>query len=209
MVVAAGAIAMTLAFFLVLPLMQTINKPPENDYVVREINTAEIEPPPPIPEEQEPPEPEQPEERPPELSEAPPDLSQIAISLNPGMGAGGAGAAVLPDFKKMVAAQENGSGIINFSELDQRPRVIYQPGPSITPRVRRKARSMGGGKVYIIFMVDESGRVQNPIVQQSTDKVFEKPALAAVRQWKFEPGKRKGKPVRFRMRVPIQFPKDL
>jgi protein TonB len=44
-------------------------------------------------------------------------------------------------------------------------------------------------------------------VQQSTDPVFERPALAAVKQWRFEPGKRNGKPVRFRMRVPITFPK--
>ena len=34
----------------------------------------------------------------------------------------------------------------------------------------------------------------------------EKPALAAIKQWKFEPGKRSGQPVRFRMRVPITFP---
>ena len=32
-------------------------------------------------------------------------------------------------------------------------------------------------------------------------------ALKAVKQWKFEPGKRKGKPVQFRMRVPITFQK--
>jgi protein TonB len=37
--------------------------------------------------------------------------------------------------------------------------------------------------------------------------VFEAPALKAVKQWKFEPGKKNGKAVRFRMRVPITFPK--
>jgi protein TonB len=30
--------------------------------------------------------------------------------------------------------------------------------------------------------------------------------MKAVKQWKFEPGKRKGQAVRFRMRVPITFP---
>ena len=35
----------------------------------------------------------------------------------------------------------------------------------------------------------------------------ERPALAAVKKWKFEPGKKGGEPVRFRMRVPITFPK--
>jgi len=43
-------------------------------------------------------------------------------------------------------------------------------------------------------------------VQSSPDPVFERPALTAVKQWKFEPGKRGGQAVRFRMRVPITFP---
>ena len=62
------------------------------------------------------------------------------------------------------------------------------------------------GSVSVLFIVDQQGRVENPIVQKSTDPVFEKSALNAVKQWKFEPGKRKGQPVRFRMRVPITFP---
>jgi protein TonB len=61
--------------------------------------------------------------------------------------------------------------------------------------------------VYIVFIVDQRGRVENPMVQSSTDSSFDAPALAAVRQWRFEPGKRNGEPVRFRMRVPITFPK--
>ena len=72
----------------------------------------------------------------------------------------------------------------------------------MTPEVRRKAP----GTVYILFLVGTDGRVENPIVQKSSDPIFEKPALAAIKQWKFEPGKRSGQPVRFRMRVPITFP---
>ncbi|MBZ0258769.1 energy transducer TonB, partial [bacterium] len=53
----------------------------------------------------------------------------------------------------------------------------------------------------------QRGQVENPIVQKSTDPIFENPALSAVKKWKFEPGKRNGEPVRFRMRVPITFPK--
>ncbi len=36
--------------------------------------------------------------------------------------------------------------------------------------------------MYIIFIVDQNGRVENPIVQKSTDPIFEAPALAAVKQ---------------------------
>jgi protein TonB len=71
----------------------------------------------------------------------------------------------------------------------------------MTPAIRRKAP----GTVYIVFLVDEEGRVQNPVVQQSPDPVFDRAALDAIKKWKFEPGKRNGKPVRFRMRQPITF----
>jgi len=43
------------------------------------------------------------------------------------------------------------------------------------------------------------------VVQQSPDPVFDRAALDAIKKWKFEPGKRNGKPVRFRMRQPITF----
>jgi len=62
--------------------------------------------------------------------------------------------------------------------------------------------------VHVIFTVDESGRVETALVQRSTDSLFDNAALAAVKQWKFEPGTSQGQPVRFRMRVPITFPKD-
>jgi len=93
--------------------------------------------------------------------------------------------------------------IFSIADLDQKPRVVYQPGPILTREMRQKAP----GTVYILSLVDERGSVVEPRVQQSSDPVFEKPALGAVKQWKFEPGKRGGKAVRFRMRVPITFPK--
>jgi protein TonB len=55
--------------------------------------------------------------------------------------------------------------------------------------------------------VDRDGRVRNAKVLSSTDPAFEGAALSAVKKWKFEPGKRKGQAVRFRMRVPVTFPK--
>ncbi|HKL20472.1 MAG TPA: energy transducer TonB, partial [Tichowtungia sp.] len=105
--------------------------------------------------------------------------------------------------KTIASKGDDMDSIFSMADLDQKPRVVYQPGPTITKQIRRKAP----GTAYIIFVVDQNGRVVNPAVQKSTDPVFEKPALAAVKQWKFEPGKRNGKPVRFRMRVPITFPK--
>ena len=82
-----------------------------------------------------------------------------------------------------------------------RPRAIYQQQPQLTAALRKQMPAT----VNILFTVDESGRVENPIVQSSSDPLFEAPVLAAIKQWKFEPGKRNGKPVRFRMRQPMAF----
>lgn len=205
LLVAAGSVGLTLLFFLVLPLMQTITKPPQADMTIRSVDTAKLEAPPPPPEPEQQKEPE-PEEQPPQLAEeAPPlDLSQLELALNPGFGDG----ALAGDFVvklNTVAAQsaDNVDALFSIADLDQKPRAIFQPSPLMTRELRRKAP----GTVYVVFVVDPTGRVESATAQQASDPIFEKPALNAVKQWKFEPGKRNGQPVRFRMRVPITFPK--
>ena len=94
--------------------------------------------------------------------------------------------------------------IYTISDLDQKPRVVYQPAPIYPAELARKKLE---GTVYILFVVDKSGKTRDLKVQKSSHPAFNKPALKAVKQWKFEPGKRKGKPVQFRMRVPITFQK--
>jgi protein TonB len=207
LLVLIGAIVLTFAFFIVLPLMQTISKPPADDLTLQTVDLAQIEPPPPTPEVEEEPEPEsEPEEAPPELAEeAPPlDLSQLELALNPGFSGGLMGAGDFAVKLNTVTAKssEDLDAVFSMADLDQKPRVIYQPGPSLTRQLRRKTPA----KVNIIFIVDENGRVMEPRVRNSTDPEFEKPALSAVKRWKFEPGKRGGKAVRFRMLAPITFP---
>lgn len=203
--VVLGAIGLTLMLFLVLPLIQTISKPPKTDLVVQNVDTVNVPPPPP-PEEKPEEEPET-KEPPPELiEEVPPlDLSQLEMALNPGFNEGWMGGDFVVNLKTLGAdaGGDNLDALFSLADLDQKPRVIYQPGPILSKQVRKKAP----GTVYILFIVDQNGRVEKPMVQSSSDPVFEGPALAAVKQWKFEPGKRNGKAVRFRMRVPITFPK--
>lgn len=199
-----GAVGLTLFFFLVLPLMQTLTKPPRTDMVVMAVDTA-VEPPPPAPPEPEPETEPEPEEAPPELEAdtTPLTLDQLTLALNPTFSDGLLGGDFAVNLNVAASETKNVDALFSIADLDQKPRVIYQPGPTLSKEVRKKAP----GTVYIIFVVDQQGRVQNPIVQKSTDPVFEIPALSAVKKWKFEPGKRNGQPVRFRMRVPLTFPK--
>ena len=202
--VMVGAVILTLIFFLVLPLMQTLAKPPTTDLIVQSVDTAKLEAPEPPPE-MEPKEEPEPEEKPPELTEdAPPlDLSQLELALNPGFSEGLMSGDFTVKLNTVVSDNKSIDALFSIADLDQTPRVIYQPSPTLDKALRKKTP----GKVYIVFVVDKNGRVENPIVQKSSDSVFEKPALNAVKRWKFEPGKRNGQAVRFRMRVPITFPK--
>lgn len=205
LLVGGGSATLALAFLLVLPLMKSISKPPENDLTLRTVDVANLPPPPPPPPEPEPDKQEQPEP-PPELQPeaAPLDLSQLELALSPNVGGLMAGdfGVKLPTFGSGGSGVGDVDELFSLADLDQKPRVVHQPGPVVEPALRRKAPA----SVNVLFIVDQRGRVESPMVQSSTDAAFERPALNAVKQWRFEPGKRNGKEVRFRMRVPITFP---
>jgi protein TonB len=204
LLVLLGAVAITLTFFLVLPVIQAIAQGPEAEFEVYEVDMANIPPPPPPPEDEPEPEPEEPDEAP-ELVEETQllDLSQLELALDPGFGGSGLGGDFAMKLLPSAASGEEVEQMFSMADLDQKPRVIYQPGPQITPALKGK----GGGTVYILFIVDERGRVKSPIVQSAPDRIYEKPALDAVKKWRFEPGKKNGESVSFRMRVPITFPR--
>jgi protein TonB len=203
--VAAGAVVLTLAAFLVLPLTQSIAAPPSTDLIVQTIEATDVPPPPPIQEEPEPETEPEPEERPPDLDEeAPPlDLAQLELALDPGFGGDWSAASLAVRLDSVVKAAADGGGdLVSIEDLDQPPRVVYQPSPILDAKARKKLP----GSVQVVFVVDPSGRVEDPVAQRSSDPALERPALSAVKQWKFEPGMRNGQAVRFRMRVPITFP---
>jgi protein TonB len=202
--VALGALAATLACFLVLPVMQTIGEAPEVDLYVQAVDTAELPPPPPL--EDEPEKEEEPEEEPeaPELDESPQplDLAQLELALGPSVGDGFLSGDFAVKLQAVTASTSQVAELFSIADLDQKPRVVNQPSPVLDAAARKRTP----GQVTIVFVVDARGRVETPTVQSSTDPLLEKAALAAVKQWRFEPGKRNGEPVRFRMRVPIAFP---
>lgn len=95
-----------------------------------------------------------------------------------------------------------GNGIFSLSELDQQPRAIFQAAPIYPFEMRQKKQA---GEVYMLFVVDAQGRVVSPRVEKSSDPAFERPALEAVKQWKFEPAIRNGQKVPTKLRIPIRF----
>ena len=92
--------------------------------------------------------------------------------------------------------------IFSVGDLDKKPRPLVQAPPTYPFELRRRKVE---GSVSVFFVVDEDGRVVDPRVERATDPAFERPALEAVRQWRFEPAVRGGQKVKARMRVPLRF----
>jgi periplasmic protein TonB len=197
-----GAGLLTLAVFLVLPLTQMVSSGMKRELMVRKISDAqleappeEIEPPPPPPEEkvEEPP-------PPPALTDAPPPM-HLNVDLDVAMGSGGA----LAGFGMFGGAADSaGSALDTFdvSDLERRPEIVSSVPPQYPPELR-KAKVEGA--VTLVFVLDETGRVEDLRVENSSRAEFEKPALDAVRRWKFRPGMKDGEPVRTYMKLPIRF----
>lgn len=61
------------------------------------------------------------------------------------------------------------------------------------------------GRVFVQFVVDENGDVQNPKVTRGVHKLLNEEAIRAVKKMKFKPGKQRGKAVKVQMSLPVTF----
>ena len=61
------------------------------------------------------------------------------------------------------------------------------------------------GRVFVQFIVDEQGNVQNPQVTRGVHKLLDQAAVEAVKEMKFKPGRQRGKPVKVQMSLPVTF----
>ena len=134
----------------------------------------------------------------PELEAA--SLSAIEAALN-GQGGGGGDFAQALDFSsggriggtgKPGAVDSTLDSAFSITEIDQKPRVMFQDAPLYPSDLRGKKVE---GVVTVVFIVDAAGKVTNPRVERSTHPSFDKPALEAVRKWKFEAAVRAGQRV--------------
>lgn len=89
-----------------------------------------------------------------------------------------------------------------LSQLDVKPKPRFQSAPKY-PDLERIAGLTG--EAVIEFIVQPDGEVGEARALKSTRKSFEESALAAVQQWKFEPGQKGGAAVGVRLQVPIVF----
>lgn len=86
--------------------------------------------------------------------------------------------------------------------LDRVPAALQRPGPLYLKEWIKDGRR---GAVTVEFFIDEKGRVRFPRVLNQADDYLGAAALDAVRQWRFAPPLRKGRPVLARVSQVFNF----
>lgn len=196
------AVGITATLFGIIPFSHVMARPSKT-LELRKTSVADLPPP---PEETPPPPPEEQKQRddvaPPTLGDDAPPPAPLMADLDVAVGGGG----YLPGFVAGAgaAAAEVGAALDTFdvSELEKRPEVVSQVAPAYPPELRKAKIE---GTVTLVFLLAEDGRVEDPRVENSSRPEFEKPALEAVRRWRFKPGMKDGQAVKTHMRLPLRF----
>lgn len=185
---------LTLFVLGVIPYLQIVTGGAKKDLVLRTVAAVEAPPPPDSLLDQPPPVPETQEEPPPDMAPPPADLGSTSLDI--GM-VGGTGAAMPMNFG---AAMQNAAANFSLGETASKPRPVYQVPPKIPAALRQAS-----GRVEVEFTVDAQGRVQNPRITSSFSPLMNEAVIAAIRQWRFEPGQRGGKRVPTKTKMPFKF----
>lgn len=134
------------------------------------------------------------------MAEAPQQIP-LSADLEVATGSGGAlaGFGEVRALATVAAVQDEA---FDVADLEKRPEAVSQVAPTY-PTELRKAKIEGS--VTLVFVLSEDGRVENPRVENSSRPEFEKPALDAIRKWRFRPGLKEGQAVRTYIRLPMRF----
>jgi periplasmic protein TonB len=95
-----------------------------------------------------------------------------------------------------------GGGIYRAGNGVSKPELIHKVEPEYSEEAR-KAKFQGVVILYIV--VDQNGNAVNPKVMKSLGLGLDEKAIEAVRQWKFKPGYKDGKPVAVAATVEVNF----
>ncbi len=113
----------------------------------------------------------------------------------PGGGSGGPGGG--------SGQGTGGSGGFGLKQVDIPPIPIKK----VVPEFPDVARQMGiSGKVVLKFLVEANGRVAKAsVIAARPQGVFNQSALEAIGEWKFKPGRYRGKAVAVWVELPVRF----
>ncbi len=203
---AFASIVLTAAIFLLIPFTQLLESVGRKDSVIVAVDIAPPPPPPPPapPKEEEEakventPPPLPPPTPPPQLS-----LSQLDLTLNPGIDDAMSGAFGFGGFNTQPDAMTEMKEFFDIRELDEKLRVLHFQPPEKPYNMRRNRVS---GFTRVSFIVDKEGNVARVIgFTDTTHKELESAVSKVIDQWKFTPPTKDGRKVKARVEQPIRF----
>jgi protein TonB len=89
-----------------------------------------------------------------------------------------------------------------FVKPDKAPVPVRTPPPRYPAKLEAEGIS---GMVVVNIVVDADGEVEDVVVRKSTHSAFEKPAMDAVRKWRFKPARKDGDAIRSKVALPLKF----
>ncbi|MFA6598963.1 MAG: energy transducer TonB [Ignavibacteriaceae bacterium] len=90
----------------------------------------------------------------------------------------------------------------DYTSVDQMPSILSDAKPIYPPQALKKNIE---GKVWLKVLVEANGNPSSIQVMKSTDTIFDKAAIAAAKNYKFEPALKDDKPVAVFVIIPFQF----
>lgn len=90
----------------------------------------------------------------------------------------------------------------SLSAAAEPAKPLSQPAPAYSPRLRAAGVQ---GELVVAFTITKTGKVAEPVVISSTDRLLDGPTLAAVRTWTFVPATKDGVAVSVRAVQPVVF----
>ena len=109
---------------------------------------------------------------------------------------------LLVKFPFNLEKREKKEEIYEISALNSPPRPIKQVAPRYPPELKRERVE---GEVEIVFVVLEDGSIDDLRIKKMSNPAFAESLVEAVKQWKFEPGIKDGRPVKTRIHFPMSF----
>ncbi len=90
----------------------------------------------------------------------------------------------------------------NEGPPDVQPKLIERVNPQYPLEMKQQGIT---GAVTVEYVIEKDGSVTDIKIVKSTDPRFSKEVVAAVSQWRFAPGMKKGRPMASRRQQTISF----
>ncbi len=103
----------------------------------------------------------------------------------------------------LIGDVDRRSVVMTADTVDERPRPVRRVPPGYPAGARRRGVS---GTVIVRMLIDAQGQVEAAkVLRADPPGVFEDAALAAVRQWAWQPARQAGAPVKVWVEQPVRF----